>query len=57
MALTVLGDARYHDYEGVADAEDERARIVEDLGDGSILILRNHGTLTVGATGPKRLLA
>ena len=50
MALTVLGDVRYHDYEGVADAEDERARIVEDLGDGSILILRNHGTLTVGAT-------
>jgi ribulose-5-phosphate 4-epimerase/fuculose-1-phosphate aldolase len=50
MALTVLGDVRYHDYEGLADAEDERARIVEDLGDGSILILRNHGTLTVGAT-------
>jgi ribulose-5-phosphate 4-epimerase/fuculose-1-phosphate aldolase len=50
MALTVLGEVRYHDYEGVADAEDERARIVEDLGDGTILILRNHGTLTVGAT-------
>jgi ribulose-5-phosphate 4-epimerase/fuculose-1-phosphate aldolase len=50
MALTVLGEVRYHDYEGVADAEDERARIVEDLGDGTMLILRNHGTLTVGAT-------
>jgi ribulose-5-phosphate 4-epimerase/fuculose-1-phosphate aldolase len=50
MALTVLGEVRYHDYEGVADAEDERARIVEDLGDGTVLILRNHGTLTVGAT-------
>jgi ribulose-5-phosphate 4-epimerase/fuculose-1-phosphate aldolase len=23
---------------------------VEDLGDGTILILRNHGTLTIGAT-------
>jgi ribulose-5-phosphate 4-epimerase/fuculose-1-phosphate aldolase len=50
MALTVLGEVRYHDYEGVADNEDERRRIVEDLGDGTILILRNHGTLTVGAT-------
>ena len=50
MALTVLGEVRYHDYEGVADNEDERSRIVEDLGDGAVLILRNHGTLTVGAT-------
>jgi ribulose-5-phosphate 4-epimerase/fuculose-1-phosphate aldolase len=50
MALTCLGEVRYHAYEGVADAEDERARIVEDLGDGTMLILRNHGTLTVGAT-------
>ena len=50
MALTVLGEVRYHDYEGVADAEDERARIVKDLGDGTMLILRNHGTLTIGAT-------
>lgn len=50
MALTVLGELRYHDYEGVADNEDERRRIVEDLGDGTVMILRNHGTLTVGAT-------
>jgi ribulose-5-phosphate 4-epimerase/fuculose-1-phosphate aldolase len=50
MALTAWSEIRYHDYEGVADNEDERARIVEDLGDGSMLILRNHGTLTVGAT-------
>lgn len=50
MALTVWSEVRYHDYEGVADNEDERTRIVDDLGDGSMLILRNHGTLTVGAT-------
>jgi ribulose-5-phosphate 4-epimerase/fuculose-1-phosphate aldolase len=50
MALTLWGEVRYHDYEGVAENEDERARIVEDLGDGTMLILRNHGTLTVGAT-------
>ena len=50
MALTALGEVRYHDYEGVAENYDERARIVEDLGDGTMMILRNHGTLTVGAT-------
>lgn len=48
MALTVWGELRYHDYEGVADNEDERGRIVRDLGDGTMMILRNHGTLTVG---------
>ena len=50
MALTLWGELRYHDYEGVAENMDERARIVEDLGDGTMLILRNHGTLTIGAT-------
>jgi ribulose-5-phosphate 4-epimerase/fuculose-1-phosphate aldolase len=49
MALTIWGELRYHDYEGVADNEDERSRIVKDLGDGTMVILRNHGTLSVGA--------
>jgi ribulose-5-phosphate 4-epimerase/fuculose-1-phosphate aldolase len=38
----------YHDYEGVALREDEKARLVADLGTGSRMILRNHGLLTVG---------
>jgi len=50
MALTILNEVRYHDYEGVADALDERERIVKDLNDGGVLILRNHGVLTVGAS-------
>jgi ribulose-5-phosphate 4-epimerase/fuculose-1-phosphate aldolase len=50
MALTALNLVRYHDYEGVAENLDERERLVKDLGDGAMLILRNHGTLTVGAT-------
>jgi ribulose-5-phosphate 4-epimerase/fuculose-1-phosphate aldolase len=49
MALTIWDELRYHDYEGVADNENERERIVKDLGDGSMMLLRNHGTLTVGA--------
>jgi len=49
-ALTVLGFVAYHDYESVALNLEERERIVRDLGDKRILILRNHGLLTVGET-------
>jgi ribulose-5-phosphate 4-epimerase/fuculose-1-phosphate aldolase len=41
----------YHDYEGISLDNDERARIVHDLGDeGRVIVLRNHGGLTVGRT-------
>jgi ribulose-5-phosphate 4-epimerase/fuculose-1-phosphate aldolase len=38
----------YHDFEGIALDLDERARLVADLGDKFVLILRNHGLLTCG---------
>ena len=48
-ACVMLDFVRYHDYEGAALDEDERSRLVRDLGpDGRVLILRNHGALTVG---------
>lgn len=40
----------YHDYEGIALNEDEKPRLVADLGDKRALILRNHGLLTLGDT-------
>lgn len=40
----------YHDYEGLAVREGEKKRLVADLGDKLNLILRNHGTLTLGAS-------
>ena len=43
-----LGELAYHDYEGVALDLDERERIVNDLGSKQCMLLRNHGTLTVG---------
>jgi ribulose-5-phosphate 4-epimerase/fuculose-1-phosphate aldolase len=49
-ALIVLPDLAYHDYEGIAVELDERARIVGDLGAKNMMLLRNHGTLTVGPT-------
>lgn len=40
----------YHDYEGLALNHDERERLVADLGDKPLMLLRNHGTLAVGRT-------
>lgn len=49
-AAQILPDVAYHDYEGIAVDTAERARLVADLGDKQMMILRNHGTLAVGAT-------
>lgn len=40
----------YHDYQGVVLDTAEQASLIEDLGQGEALILRNHGALTVGNT-------
>jgi len=50
-ALIVLPRLTYHDYEGIALNLDERERLVNDLGpDSTLMLLRNHGTLSLGAT-------
>lgn len=40
----------YHDYEGVALNDEEKPRLVADLGTNNCLMLRNHGLLTTGPT-------
>ena len=50
QSLFVLASLGYHDYEGVALNEDEKPRLVHDLGSNQFLMLRNHGLLTVGPT-------
>jgi len=49
-AMIVLPRLAYHDYEGVALNHDERERLVADIGDKTLMLLRNHGTLAVGDT-------
>ena len=49
-ALLIHSDVAYHDYEGVVSRGDERERLGRDLGAKNLMILRNHGTLAVGAT-------
>lgn len=40
----------FHDYEGVAIDMDEQARLVADLGEHRVMLMRNHGVLTLGRT-------
>jgi ribulose-5-phosphate 4-epimerase/fuculose-1-phosphate aldolase len=43
----------YHDCESVSVDEGEQARLVADLGDADLMILRNHGLIAVGPTIPQ----
>ncbi len=52
-ALQFHDRVAYHDYEGLALDLGERARLVADLGDRQVMILRNHGLLTAGRTIPE----
>jgi ribulose-5-phosphate 4-epimerase/fuculose-1-phosphate aldolase len=50
FALIVLPRLAYHDYESIAFNLEERDRLVADLGDRDMMLLRNHGTLAIGRT-------
>jgi len=57
QALFALSSLAYHEYEGLALNEDEKSRLVADLGNRSNMILRNHGLLTVGKTAAEAFLS
>jgi len=57
QAMLALASLAYHDYEGLALNEEEKPRLVADLGDKNHLILRNHGLLTVGRTAAEAFLS
>jgi len=56
ISLLPYASLAYHDYEGIALNEDEKPRLVADLGNKNFLILRNHGLLTVGTSIPDAFL-
>ena len=56
ISLFPFSSLGYHDYEGIALNEEEKPRLVADLGSNNFLILRNHGLLTVGPTIPDAFL-
>lgn len=49
-ACGLYGQVAYHEFEGLAQEEDEAPRIIADLGDRPAMIMWNHGLLTVGRT-------
>ena len=51
----VYGQVAYHDFEGIAEVEDEGPRIIADLDGKYTLIMRNHGLLSVGRTVPEAM--
>lgn len=57
QATVALASLGYHGYEGIALRDDEKPRLVRDLGANTSLILRNHGLLTVGASVADAFLA
>jgi len=52
QSIFVLANLAYHSYEGVALMDDEKPRLVADLGAKNFFMLRNHGLLTVAPTIP-----
>ncbi|MEE9329510.1 MAG: class II aldolase/adducin family protein [Parvularculaceae bacterium] len=57
FAMQVHDGIAYHAYEGIALNLEERDRLVADLGDKNMMILKNHGTLTLGPTCGTAFLA
>ncbi len=57
QAMFALSSLAYHEYEGLALDENEKPRLVADLGDKKFMILRNHGLLTVGRTAAEAFLS
>ena len=43
----------YHDFEGITVMDDEKPRLLANMGDKNMLILRNHGLLSCGRTIPE----
>ena len=56
QSMFPLSSLAYHNYEGLALNEEEKPRLVSDLGDKNYMMLRNHGLLTIGKTAAEAFL-
>ncbi len=52
-ACNFIGQLAYHDFEGITVRDEECDRLLENLGDKRILMLRNHGPVVLGRTVPE----
>ena len=49
-ACAFIGQIGYHDFEGITVRDEEGERLLANLGDKRILMLRNHGPVVMGKT-------
>jgi ribulose-5-phosphate 4-epimerase/fuculose-1-phosphate aldolase len=55
-ACNFIGQVGYHDFEGVTVREEEGPRLLEALGDKTILLLKNHGPVVMGKSLPEAFI-
>ncbi|APG62132.1 class II aldolase [Sphingorhabdus lutea] len=55
-ACNFIGQIAYHDFEGVTVREEEGERLVKNLGDKRIMMLKNHGPVVMGTSLPDAFL-
>lgn len=55
-ACNFAGQIAYHDFEGVTVRSEEGERLVRNLGDKRIMLLKNHGILVMGRTLPEAFI-
>ena len=54
-AAQLYGKVAYHDFEGITVHKDEGARILRSAEGRPVLLLRNHGPVTIGHSLPQAL--
>ena len=52
-ATRFFGRVAYHDFNGPERDPGEREKLAQHLGEQNVMVLRNHGLLTVGPTVPE----
>jgi ribulose-5-phosphate 4-epimerase/fuculose-1-phosphate aldolase len=55
-ACSFAGQIAYHDFEGVTVRDEEGERLLANLGDKRVMLLRNHGILVMGRTLPEAFI-
>lgn len=55
-AVSLAGQIAYHDFEGITVRPEEGERLIKNLGDKRILMLKNHGPVVLGRTLPEAFL-
>lgn len=55
-ACNFMGQIGYHDFEGITVRDEEGPNLLRNLGDKTILMLRNHGPVVMGRTLPEAFL-